>query len=423
MKRAIVLSGGGGKGAYQIGVWKALRKMHISYDIVTGTSVGALNGAYMVQKDYIKALIVWKQMNFGQVYNKVVAGDVNTIEGMKEVASMYAKGIIVDGGMDIHNLEMLVEKTFNEKKFRKSNIDFGLVTVNLSEFKPIELTKKEIPKGKVKDYLMASATCYPVFKKKEIGEKTYIDGGMYDNLPVNLAIKMGAEEIIAVDLKAVGIKQKVKDTSVKVTTISPRNRIQSFLVFDKAASNRAIHLGYNDTMKTFHKLDGNTFTFKKGHLAKNYKKYSTRFLGIAHTIFHFNRNKSLMDKIVTVSAFHKLFKDSKEKEIHKIMLQTIEYLGKIFDMNEENIYDIHMYNRVLLDKVAREDLEEVKNIDKLIKLGNVKKLINTKQIIEYIFVKTKHTEENNKYKKELASLALVFSKEFLAALYLYTISD
>ena len=44
--RAVVLSGGGSKGAYEIGVWKALRKLHISYDIVTGTSVGALNAAF-----------------------------------------------------------------------------------------------------------------------------------------------------------------------------------------------------------------------------------------------------------------------------------------------------------------------------------------------------------------------------------------
>ena len=43
MKRAVVLSGGGAKGAYQIGVWKALRKLKINYSIVTGTSVGALN--------------------------------------------------------------------------------------------------------------------------------------------------------------------------------------------------------------------------------------------------------------------------------------------------------------------------------------------------------------------------------------------
>ena len=55
MKRAIVLSGGGSKGAYQIGVWKALRKMKIKYDIVTGTSIGSVNGIMMVQKEYHKA--------------------------------------------------------------------------------------------------------------------------------------------------------------------------------------------------------------------------------------------------------------------------------------------------------------------------------------------------------------------------------
>ena len=55
--RAVVLSGGGSKGAYEMGVWKALRKLHISYDIVTGTSVGALNAAFMVQKDYLKGLL------------------------------------------------------------------------------------------------------------------------------------------------------------------------------------------------------------------------------------------------------------------------------------------------------------------------------------------------------------------------------
>ena len=59
MKRAIVLSGGGSKGSYEIGVWKALRRLHIEYDIVTGTSIGALNGALMTQKTYLKALYIF----------------------------------------------------------------------------------------------------------------------------------------------------------------------------------------------------------------------------------------------------------------------------------------------------------------------------------------------------------------------------
>ena len=61
--KAIVLSGGGSKGSYQIGVWKALRKLRIKYDIVTGTSVGALNGALMTQGNFHRALKVWKSIN------------------------------------------------------------------------------------------------------------------------------------------------------------------------------------------------------------------------------------------------------------------------------------------------------------------------------------------------------------------------
>ena len=59
-KTAVVLAGGGSRGAYQIGVWKAMRELHIDYQLVAGTSVGALNGALMVQQEYDKALQVWE---------------------------------------------------------------------------------------------------------------------------------------------------------------------------------------------------------------------------------------------------------------------------------------------------------------------------------------------------------------------------
>ena len=68
MKKAIVLSGGGSKGAYQIGVWKALRKLNIKYDLITGTSVGALNAALMTQKDYYRAIWLWYNLNFNIVF-------------------------------------------------------------------------------------------------------------------------------------------------------------------------------------------------------------------------------------------------------------------------------------------------------------------------------------------------------------------
>ena len=57
---ALVLGGGGAKGSYQIGVWKALIDMDIAKDIkiITGTSIGSLNGAFVAQGDYKKAIYV-----------------------------------------------------------------------------------------------------------------------------------------------------------------------------------------------------------------------------------------------------------------------------------------------------------------------------------------------------------------------------
>lgn len=417
MKRAIVLSGGGGKGAYQIGVWKALRKLHIKYDIITGTSVGALNGAFMVQKDYKNALKVWKNMSFKSVYNKDIKEDLNTKEGKKELVSMYAKGIVIDKGMDVENLENLLLKYLDENKVRKSKIDYGLITFNLTTLKAMTYVKKDIPKGKLKDYMMASATCYPVFKKKEIDKNIYIDGGVYDNLPINLAISMGANQIIAIDLRAIGVKQKIKEANCDIVTITPKNKINSFLVFEKEASERAIKYGYNDTMKKFGKLDGNYYTFKKNNLNRNYIRYNKKFMRNLIKIIG-TKNNNISSIILKVAAFNKII-NSKE-EVKKQMNETVEYLGKIFNMDYANIYDIMLYNSALLGNLGK--VENIKEIDSLIKIGSFKKLLNKKTTIEYLYDKMMRIEEKKKYKKDLCNLAVLFPKEFLGALYLYTIT-
>ena len=68
MKRAIVLSGGGGKGGYQLGFWMAIRKLKMDYSIVTGTSIGAINGAFMVQGNFSDVYKLWYFMDYKKVY-------------------------------------------------------------------------------------------------------------------------------------------------------------------------------------------------------------------------------------------------------------------------------------------------------------------------------------------------------------------
>ena len=72
VKRAVVFSGGGAKGGYQIGAWKALREIGFVPDIVTGTSVGALNGALMALGKYEDALFIWENMSADRVFAQFV---------------------------------------------------------------------------------------------------------------------------------------------------------------------------------------------------------------------------------------------------------------------------------------------------------------------------------------------------------------
>lgn len=67
MKQAIALAGGGTKGAYQVGAWKAMRELGIPFDIVTGTSIGSVTAALMVQDDFDRAWELWTHITEEQI--------------------------------------------------------------------------------------------------------------------------------------------------------------------------------------------------------------------------------------------------------------------------------------------------------------------------------------------------------------------
>ena len=168
-KRAVVLAGGGSRGAYQIGVWRALRELGIDYQIVTGTSVGALNGAMMVQGDYEVAAALWETLSTSDVVNADLpdeAPDYSDPRWESEVWGVFLKKAIQGGGLDFSPLEGIMEKYISEERIRQSPVDFGVVTVEYPSMKALELAREEIPAGKIADYVMASAACFPAFKVK-----------------------------------------------------------------------------------------------------------------------------------------------------------------------------------------------------------------------------------------------------------------
>lgn len=393
--RAIVLSGGGGKGAYQAGVYKAIKKLGIEYDIVTGTSIGALNGFLMVQDDLFKCLWLWKHINYNKIFE-----DFNNVVDEKTLKNKYFEKII-NGGIDTKRIDKLVSRIYNPKRLYSSSIDYGVVAFDLAKLKPIIALKKEMDASTLKKYIIASATCFPVFKPQKYEKEVLVDGGYYDTTPINLAIDLGATEVVAVELKAVGLRKKVKNKDVKITYITPNNDLTSFLVFEKEAAKKMIKFGYNDTMKVFKKFEGKKYTFKKNNLINNYNKYSEYF--VETTRYYVNQNKSILK---VLAKFNDVSYVVNKQNIMKIMNKNLEELGNIFELDESLIYDINSYNKILLRRLKKEPLVKI----------DVKKVLNRKALIKYIYSNLHENLSQATY-----NLICLFPKEFLMAIYLKVI--
>lgn len=409
-KLGLVLSGGGSKGAYEVGAFIALKKLHKKVDIVTGTSIGAINGMFIAQRDLRGALRLWNSISFKKLYDE---NEFTVLEDDKlsKIYAEYAKGFINDGGLDIYKMKVIFDKMFKPQRFFSSGIDYGIVTYNLSKYRPVIKMKKDLTKDNLKDYVLASASCYPAFRPYPIDGDLYIDGGYYDNIPINLAIDMGADEVIAIDLRAVGFKKNIKDKSVLVTYIAPRNNIGSFLVFDKNQARKSIKFGYNDTMKTFGKLDGNKFTFKKHNLIRNYNKYIDKFDENLHSIF--SSDNKILNKLFSIDVFKEMING---KTYYNSFNDIVENAGKIFGFEEFNIYNIKSYNRGLLSALSNTEAINVDNIISKVKNKEVSNLIDRAGIVKYFYNSIKDGRVDYKYIPFL-------SREFLVALYLYSIKN
>ena len=247
--KALVLAGGGARGSYQVGVWRALTELGWRPQIITGTSVGSLNGAMFVLDLYEVARDMWLTIRSKDVM------ELPEEDADLSALHQFLRSVVKAGGMDVTPLEEIVERVLDEDALRASPIRFGLVTVEKRGLKPRELTLEDIPAGKVKDYLLASAACFPALRAKQIDGVQFLDGGYRDNMPTALAQKMGAEELVCVDLEGVGITRPNR-TGLPTTMIRSYWELGDILHFDPDTARRNIELGYYDTRRAMGYLRG-----------------------------------------------------------------------------------------------------------------------------------------------------------------------
>ena len=346
MKNALVLCGGGSLGSYEIGAWKYLREKGMSFQIVTGTSIGAINGAMVATDDFDKAVNLWSSIAADQVMvNGVNFYNGFFKEGLSEASKKFfpfAKTYLKNGGADISPLVKLVHETIDPKKVKNSPIKLGIVTTTYPGLKETDVVLNDVSEDLILDYLHASSACYPIFPPYKVKGKSYIDGGYHNNLPIDFALKMGADKIVAVLLHAVPkMPQHPEMMSLPfVTTIRPSRDTGSIMDFYGKTTQNNMILGYNDAMKTFGEAWGRAFTFKPDESYNALAEEFTVALGRRHP-YDF--------KHITAAL---TYEGIEPKTPRQIFIRTLELLGDWLELDYYPIYTIPGYLGLVKEKLA-----------------------------------------------------------------------
>jgi len=364
VKKALVLGGGGAKGSYQMGVWQALREHEIEFDIIVGTSIGAMNGALIVQNDFALADEVWNSIEYQKIFGDARQDEIKGINSIPDMIKFAVNDASVEGSLDSAPLEKLVKNAVDEKKIRSAKSSFGLVTVEFPIMRPITPMIDEIPEGSLYKYLMASSACFPVFSPYEIDGVRYVDGAYYDNIPINFAMEKGAVDIIAVDVDGVGlIKQPKIYQGVTIKRIFSRWDLGTVFDFDQSVFARNRKLGYLETLKFLGEKDGCYYTFSKGEKGKNLRVLHDRLTPLRDDISSLMRRPMTraITKVERDGILDMISKVNGKTQASKWLMLVAEAAGIAYKLSPEREYRFREFNEALIERYfEHKDTEALK---------------------------------------------------------------
>ena len=205
-KIGLVLGGGGAKGAAEVGVLKVLEEAGIKPDYICGTSIGSIVGGLyaagysaaeletMFQTQEWLSLLTDRSSSLANEPYKV-DNDVTYIFGFP-IIDRKAKGLGVMKGSSIEHMLDSMVCAKDCKDFQSLKIPFCCVAADIRSGTEVILREGSLARA-----MRASMAIPAIFKPVEIDDRKLVDGGMLNNLPVDVCREMGADIIIAVDLQ------------------------------------------------------------------------------------------------------------------------------------------------------------------------------------------------------------------------------
>ncbi|MBY7026932.1 MULTISPECIES: patatin-like phospholipase family protein [Clostridium] len=260
MKIGLVLSGGGARGAYQIGVWKALRELKLDryIEVVSGTSIGALNAILFCQGDIEKAENAWLNISKEKVLptdNK----DLNIkgflislgLKNMNLVKKCMPK-MIDTGSLSREGLTDIMNKYVNFKDIENCNKLCYAACTELTTFQPKYFKINGYHEENIRSILFASSALPMIYESEEFESIKYVDGGMADNVPVQPVYGENCDIIIVVHLSKDSHINKKLFPNTKIIEIYPsvmeEGVLDGILDFVPESAEKRIKLGYIDTI-------------------------------------------------------------------------------------------------------------------------------------------------------------------------------
>lgn len=211
-KIGLVLAGGGALGMAHVGVLKVLEANRIPVDIITGTSMGSIvgaayaSGATVEEMEKLLADTNWDDLfdeatkreeqpfrdKYGHTGEIVGSGKI----GLSESGLVRFAGV-VSGQNVLPLLQNLFHRTPGNINFDKLPIPYRAVAADVETGEAVVIGSGDLARA-----TRASMAVPGFFTPVELNGKTLVDGGIANNLPVDIALQMGADRLIVVDLMA-----------------------------------------------------------------------------------------------------------------------------------------------------------------------------------------------------------------------------
>jgi NTE family protein len=290
MTSGLVLSGGGGKGAYQIGALRALSAAGFSPQYVAGTSIGALNGALLVQGDLARAERCWQEIGHEQVIQVDVKKILRSLTFLLLTLLPTPKGRLRGAKATLQAMEivfsLLMARSFHAVLIREGLLRTDRVTNLFDQYldydtlcrTPTHLSVcvyqndplltfrrgctayhrvASLDAWTLRRLLLASTAIPVLFPAIVVGGKLLHDGGVGDNTPIRAVAAHRPDQIVVIYLKAGARTNTSLYPGMRIFDIAPSRSLGPFPVstinFDPQRITALLELGYQDAQQALAK--------------------------------------------------------------------------------------------------------------------------------------------------------------------------